>query len=187
MKKNLVSLLLLACVLILKSCKGVDDPMAIGKTYQGGKIAYVLKAGDPGYDAKVPHGLIAAPTDQSSGIQWYNGSYTATGAAAIALGTGNANTNIIVSSQGAGSYAAKLCYDLVLGGYSDWYLPSKDELYKVYLNRKAIGGFSNYLYYWSSTEWGTFEAWYQSFNSIIVEGGYIVKGVSGYVRAVRSF
>lgn len=187
MKKVLVSVLLLACVFILKSCKK-DDPMAIGKSYLGGKIAYVLQSGDPGYDTKVPHGLIATPSDQSAGIQWYNGSFTTTCATATALGTGNANTNLIVASQGAGSYAAKLCYDLVLSGYSDWYLPSRDELSKLYLNRTAIGGFSGSLYYWSSSENGSILAWYQSF-SFINDGSsnVIAKGVTAYVRAVRAF
>jgi hypothetical protein len=62
------------------------------------------------------------------------------------LGTGNANTNTVVSNQGAGNYAAKLCSDLVLGSYSDWYLPSKDELNKLFLNKTAIGGFANNYY-----------------------------------------
>jgi len=44
-----------------------------------------------------------------------------------------------------------LCDDLVFNGYSDWYLPSSDELNKLYLNKSAVGGFSN-TFYWSSTE-----------------------------------
>jgi hypothetical protein len=43
------------------------------------------------------------------------------------IGTGNTNTNLIVAVQGNGNYAAKICYDLVLNGYSDWFLPSRDE------------------------------------------------------------
>ncbi len=123
--------------------------------------------------------------NQSTGIIWYNGSYVTTGATATALGTGNANTNTIVNIQGAGSYAAKLCYDLLLNGYSDWYLPSKDELNKLYLNKTAIGGFvSNF--YWSSSEYDANNAWDQFFSNGGIQSS-IIKFSTEYVRAVRAF
>jgi hypothetical protein len=155
----------------------------IGDNFQGGKIAYILQSGDPGYIAGQTHGLIAAPSDQSAAIAWYNGSYIVTGATATALGTGNANTTAIVNAQGAGSYAAKLCSDLVLGGYSDWYLPSREELIKLYDNRVAIGGFSP-LFYWCSTEKDVTYAYIIGFN-----GGYMDnnKNLTHPIRAIRTF
>jgi hypothetical protein len=129
--------------------------LSIGDNYGGGKLAYVLKAGDPGYDATTPHGLIAAIADHPTRIQWWNGSYITTGATATALGTGLTNTNAIIAAQGTGSYAASVARNHTGGGYTDWYLPSKDELEKLRINKNAIGGFGGDWYYSSSENTGT--------------------------------
>lgn len=156
----------------------------VGDSFQGGVIGYIFQSGDPGYIIGETHGLIAAASIQSSSAAWNNGSYTTTGSTATQLGTGNANTNTIVASLGVGTYAAKLCDDLVSGGYSDWYLPSRDELNKLNANKNLIGGFP-VGGYWSSSETSANNAWKQSFQSDN-QNNYS-KDYLGYVRAVRTF
>jgi hypothetical protein len=125
----------------------------IGEPWEGGILAYVLYPGDPGFDANAAHGIIAAPADQSpsAGIQW-DSTFTLTNATENAIGAGNANTLEIIDSVGSGTYAAKICYDLILNGYTDWCLPSTYELAKLYTNRDKIGGFEYSGQYWASTE-----------------------------------
>ncbi|MDP1728198.1 MAG: DUF1566 domain-containing protein [Bacteroidota bacterium] len=192
MKKTQIYLIvLLSSFIFINSCskdktetQPNTKPLDIGVDYQGGKIAYILQPGDPGYISGQIHGLIASPGNLSTGVRWHNTTYIIIGDTATALGAGMANTNAIVNSQGAGSYAAKLCYDFVSGGYSDWYLPSKNELNKLYLNKTAIGGFSAFNY-WSSSESDVNNAKYQIFSN----GSQLKydKNIPLYVRAVRSF
>ena len=162
--------------------------LSIGDSYQGGKVAYILVSGDPGYDPNTPHGLIAATSDQIGGIQWYNGSYINTEAKGTAIGTGFSNTNKIIASQGgtATSYAAGVARAYTGGGYTDWYLPSKDELNKLYLSRFVIGRYVTDAY-WSSSERNNINAWAQDF-FIPTYIAFSDKEFIFYnVRAIRSF
>jgi hypothetical protein len=167
------------------SFEDMSAQISLGKLYGGGIVFYV--------DGTGKHGLVAASTDQSTGLQWYNdGFYSNTNADYNVIGTGKTNTAAIIKSQGIGFYAASLCDRLVLGTYSDWFLPSKNELALMYKNigkaAKApltnIGKFAARIY-WSSSEYDTETAWYQSFadgsqNTYDKYGGF-------YIRAVRAF
>jgi len=159
----------------------------VGEAYGGGIVAYIYQSGDPGYVAGETHGLIVSSGDVTSAIQWGNGNYVTTGATGTALGTGRANTDAIILAQGptATSYAAGLARAYTGGGHSDWYLPSKVELNKVYLNQAAIGGSFDALVYWSSTELSAVSASTQNFSNGKMSTD--VKGDQQGVRAVRSF
>ena len=83
--------------------------------------------------------------------------------------------------------AKTACDELILNGYSDWHLPSKEELNSVYVNMKqvGVGGFSSY-FYWSSSENNYAEVWIQGFG----EGSHNTTDKNyhtSYVRAIRAF
>jgi hypothetical protein len=157
--------------------------------YIGGGIVFWVDPND------ATQGLVCAVDNQSTGIQWYNGVYIVTGASGTAIGTGAANTTAIISAQGLTevNYAAGLARAHNGGGFTDWFLPSKDALHHMYTNRVTIntkavenGGAASFTngYYWTSTQSGSNVAAYQHF----ANGSqyYIDTNTSFYVRAVRA-
>ena len=88
--------------------------------------------------------------------------------------------------------AVQLCREYTLNGFSDWFLPSKDELDEIYKNlkRNNIGGLSNNMY-WSSSQYYYYDygeyyvAWGQHFNN--GNQNYFNRNNSLSVRAVRAF
>ena len=80
-----------------------------------------------------------------------------------------------------------LCDTFTGGGYTDWFLPSKDELNLIYQNIGPgglnIGIFNNG--YWSSTENGSVDSWCQFFSNGSTSTNS--KSNSHSIRAVRNF
>jgi hypothetical protein len=83
--------------------------------------------------------------------------------------------------------AARICNDLTLNIYNDWFLPSLGEVQLMYTNLhlNGMGGFTNGTYYTSSSENDANTAKYLAFwfNGVIVSG----KSGATPVRAVRAF
>jgi hypothetical protein len=153
-------------------------PFLIGQTFGGGVIFYV--------DGSGQHGMISATNDQNTYVQW-GCSGTSVAFTNTGIGSGSNNTYEIVNHCTVTGIAARICFDLVLNGYSDWYLPSKDELYQMFIYKSAIGNFEDDMY-WSSSEYDTNPTtwvWYTHFSN-----GYqswLPKSVNYHVRAIRSF
>ncbi|MBE9510932.1 MAG: DUF1566 domain-containing protein, partial [Bacteroidetes bacterium] len=175
---------------------------SVGDFIHGGIVFYVDETGE--------HGLVCAKTDQSTGVRWWAGTDIETRANGEGLYQGMNNTDAIMHYQrngDGGTYAARICLgieitegDMTYKGditYSDWYLPSKDELHLMYQNKTKInttatanGGsaLANW-YYWSSTEKGPavqgFVVWAEFFRDGNQNGYY--KDATYYVRAIRRF
>ncbi len=161
----------------------VQSP-AIGDYVQGGVVFYLDGNGG---------GMVCAITDQSASSQWGCIGININGADGTAIGTGAQNTAYIVAGCSTSGIAAHICYTLTLNGYTDWFLPSKDELNEMYLNKAAIdftatsnGGTALAdAEYWGSTEFDANYASEQLFSNGIQDDWLKFGDIR--VRAVRAF
>jgi hypothetical protein len=157
------------------------SPLSIGMSYAGGIIFDLDSSGQ--------HGLVCAPSNQGN-FQW-GCQGTGIPNTSTAVGTGATNTAYIVAGCAQRPIAGSVCADLVLNGYSDWYLPSIGELQFMYsrLHLQGLGGFGG-GWYWSSSQSSSsqyypLDAWAMSF----YDGNGWANGKAGstQVRAVRAF
>ena len=116
------------------------------------------------------------------------------GANGLTIGSGQQNTIDILASCSTSDIAAKLANDLILNGYSDWYLPSKDEMNQIVINKDIVGlfKFGSYLSHYSelqryqtSTESSSNKAWgYDFYTNAFNE---FDKDTIMRVRPIRTF
>ena len=140
------------------------------------------------WDKQKYAGLYRWSTGQNLSIHktdfaWKELSDTGTG-----IGQGAENTRKILMKYPLATFsatAAGVATAYQGGGFRDWFLPSKDELNQLYLEKNVIGGFAA-IGYWSSSESGCYNAWYQNFKSG-KQYNTFGKGTLKRVRAIRSF
>ena len=160
----------------------------VGQYAYGGVIFYVYGSGN--------NGFVCATTDQSSGTIWGCSATSITGAYGTSIGTGAQNTINIEAGCPTVGTAADICANLSLNTYTDWFLPSKDELYEMFINKDEIntaalnnGGtifdVTSSSIYWSSSEYSVNNAWYYYF---VLSSSFNSNKNSSYrVRAIRAF
>ncbi len=160
--------------------KTYDKEYKIGNTGPAGGIIFYDKGNSKGGWRY----LEAAPTDMAK-AEWGCTYKSISGAENTEVGTGKSNTEAITDECGEAGIAAKLCAEYRGGGYSDWFLPSRDELDLIYKNlQNGMGGLNGL--YWSSSQFDQIGACGQDFPS-----GYqeckLGKNAKAGVRPVRAF
>lgn len=138
----------ISATLDIPDATGNSPKHFIGERYQGGVIIWI----DPASSGK--RGLIAALEDAAAGVFWSNlsgdGPY-GTGADGTTIGTGQANTLLMLANGAAYDDAARYADQFQADGYTDFFIPAIDTLLLMYKQRYNIPGMLGKTY-WSSTE-----------------------------------
>lgn len=110
------------------------------------------------------------------------------GGTAVEIGTGEQNTINIVAQSGnvSATSAAVYASEYTYGGYSDWFLPSKDELNQLAVNKDNIGGYSAVDAHWASSEESNEHAYVHDIGAN-APYGRSKDYPSSHVRPIRSF
>jgi hypothetical protein len=159
----------------------------IGDTGPAGGLVFHIENGGR-------NGLEAASEDQDdgTGTSWGCTGTEISGADGVLIERGATNTLDIVEQCTAANIASKLAYNYVSdSGYTDWFLPSKDELDAMVENSVFAASSGVDLFYWSSSETGAATVWCQNSNNGNQFEFYpkspSLPDVKARVRAVRAF
>lgn len=169
-----------------------SSALVVGDFYQGGIIGYIVEPGNSRYVAGEVHGITVAPSDQSDSAIWGGGELWGS-----EIGDGILNTESSVRSFGLKVTAARICYDLELNGYKDWYLPCAHEFYLISPNWELFG-LNPERIYWTSTlinnpfsdPNGPYFFWYKNekfLGDVIHMFSFQYDRVKTNVRAIRIF
>ncbi len=126
----------------------IPSGIYLGQSYAGGKVFYI--------DASGEHGLVCSPISIGNFPWGCSGTGIAT---SVDFGAGESNTAAILAFCAESNIAARACDTLNLNGYSDWFLPSINELNLVYNNIGKHGVVPN-ISYWSSSQCNEGYAYY---------------------------
>jgi hypothetical protein len=160
---------------------------AIGDTGPAGGLVFHIENGGR-------NGLEAAKADQNNGngADWGCSGTEISGADGVLIERGATNTLDIVEQCTEADIASKLAYNYVSDtDYTDWFLPSKNELAAMVENSVFAASSGVDLFYWSSSESGASTAWCQNSNNGNQLETYpkspLLPQVKAKVRAVRAF
>ena len=149
----------------------------IGEYYGGGVVFHV--------DEEGKHGLITTTIDKSTRKQQKSEAFILTNPVRDGIITGKFNTERINVMKGGGAADAQGNENYRDASLSDWYLPTRYDLIKLYNNRAVLGGYTEFARGWKSTEFSSINQWYKSF----ITGGEFSNGKDDavYIRVIREF
>ena len=159
----------------------------VGKPTLGGIVFHVYRDSN-----NIEHGLICSVVEQSTSSQYSN--ITSASVGSTTTWNGQTNTNLMAAQTSASSGAWLDCNNYTYFGYSDWYLPSIDELNLLSNNRFNVNKTLSTIMgatqiegvdYWSSTQFDATRSYNYNFNAGYAD--YNNKTSTYRVRAIRQF
>jgi hypothetical protein len=153
----------------------------------GGKIFYISETGFTMTDnGSTAHYLEAASADMQGSFSWSSSGFDSTDITGTekTIGTGRKNTSLMLNVD-SNSPAARICNEYTNNGKTDWFLPSIDEIYQLYVNQEPIGNLGG-GWVWSSSQDSNNLAWLQNYGVNGRQDKYY-KNTAGSIRAIRAF